>query len=403
MKKANKKILSVLFVLVMGLSLTAANAAAPKVKLRMWNIFPGAVQDAFKSIVHDYNASQDKVEVVPEYIPLPELKKQLSIGMAGDDLPDLVTVDNPDQAAFSAMGVFEDITQRLAKWKQVNKFFKGPIQSTIYNKRQYGLPFYSNCLALFYNETMLQEAGVKPPRNFGQVMEATKKLTTKEHYGLAICAARSEEGTFQFLPWLIASGGNFAKLDDAKATRALQMWTDLVKKGYMSKEVINWGQPDVEKQFAAGKAAMMINGPWQISNLKKDAPDLKWNVALFPKDKKEASVLGGYNIAILKGKQVNESFQFLTYLCSKNVMAKFCRLSGHLPARSDVAQDDTWQKDPILKTFMDQMKYAMPRGPHPKWPEFSGAIQIAIQEALSGFKTPAQALKDASKKVNIVQ
>ena len=39
-----------------------------------------------------------------------------------------------------------------------------------------------------------------------------------------------------------------------------------------SKSVINWTQGDAKDQFVAGKAAMMVNGPWQIpalQNLKR--------------------------------------------------------------------------------------------------------------------------------------
>ena len=320
--------------------------------------------------------------------------------MVSNELPELVIVDNPDHASFAAMGVFEDITARVKKWGQLGKFFKGPVQSAVYNGKNYGLPLYSNCLALFYNETALKEAGVKPPRTFAEVRAAAKKLTAKDRYGLAVSAVRSEEGTFQFLPWIMAAGGSFTKLDSPEAISALKFWTDLVKDGSMSKEIINWAQPDVEKQFVAGKAAMMINGPWQIANLKQDAPNLKWNVSLFPVLKKKASVLGGSNIAIVKGKQVDESFKFLSYLCSKNVMEKWCRVTGYLPSRSDAAQMDILQNDPVFKLFMEQMKTALPRGPHPKWPEFSGAIQIAIQEALTDAKTPEQAMKDAARKVD---
>jgi multiple sugar transport system substrate-binding protein len=394
-----KGLLSLLLALAMAFSLLIANAAEPSIKLRVWHIFPNAAQDAFKTIIQDYNNSQDKVVIVPEFIPPSELKKQLSIGHAGDALPDLVTIDNPDQATFSAMGMFEDITRRLSKWHQINQFYKGPVKSTIYKNRAYGLPIYSNCLALYYNKTILDEAGVKPPCTFAQVVEAAKKLTTKDHYGLAVCASRSEEGTFQFLPWIIAGGGSFTKLDSPKAVKALRLWTGLVKNGYMSREVINWVQSDVEKQFAAKRAAMMINGPWQIANLKKDVSGFDWKVTSFPRDKKQASVLGGYNMAIIKGKHVNESFKFLTYFCSAPVMKKFCKLTGYLPSRGDVARDKLWQNDPTLKVFMDQMGCAMPRGPHPQWPEFSGAIQMAIQESLVNAKTPEQALKDAAKKV----
>ena len=37
--------------------------------------------------------------------------------------------------------------------------------------------------------------------------------------------------------------------------------------GSMSKSVVNWTQADVNDQFMAGKAAMMVNGPWQLPAL----------------------------------------------------------------------------------------------------------------------------------------
>ncbi|MBV9539308.1 MAG: hypothetical protein JOY70_10280, partial [Acidisphaera sp.] len=39
------------------------------------------------------------------------------------------------------------------------------------------------------------------------------------------------------------------------------------------------------------------------------------------------------------------------------------------------------------------------RGPHPQWPQLSRPIQIAIQEALTGTKPPAAAMKGAAEKI----
>ncbi len=39
--------------------------------------------------------------------------------------------------------------------------------------------------------------------------------------------------------------------------------------GSVSKSAVNWKQSDVNDQFIAGKAAMMLNGPWQIPALTK--------------------------------------------------------------------------------------------------------------------------------------
>jgi multiple sugar transport system substrate-binding protein len=49
--------------------------------------------------------------------------------------------------------------------------------------------------------------------------------------------------------------------------------------------------------------------------------------------------------------------------------------------------------------LLEQMKYAAPRGPHPKWPQISTAIFTAIQEALTGVKTAQKALQDAAKRI----
>ena len=64
---------------------------------------------------------------------------------------------------------------------------------------------------------------------------------------------------------------------------ALQFWKDLVDDGSASKSVVNWSQADVNDQFIAGKAAMMLNGPWQIPAL--DKAKINYGVVKFPVNK----------------------------------------------------------------------------------------------------------------------
>ena len=40
----------------------------------------------------------------------------------------------------------------------------------------------------------------------------------------------------------------------------------------MSKGILGWNQQDVLTQFQNGKAAMMVNGPWQIPVLREQSP-----------------------------------------------------------------------------------------------------------------------------------
>lgn len=372
---------------------TSTDTEASK-ELTVWASFADIQQEMFTKLSKDFSDAND-VSVNVQYIPFGDYKKQLSVAIASDSLPDLIMIDNPDHAAFASMGIFEDITERMNAWDGKDNYFEGPMASTMLDGKYYGLPVTSNCLALFYNEDMLSEAGVEPPTNWAELQEAAKKLTTDEVFGLGVAAPKNEQATFQFLPWIISAGGSYDKVNSPETISALTLWADLIEDGSMSKETINWAQGDVQKQFSAGKLAMFEGGSWAVPQIEEDSPDLNWGVVKIPRDQEFASVLGGENIGIIKGKNVDLAWEFLKHVGSFDTVKDFLAPTGYFPPRKDVAQDPIWTEDPIRKVFVDQMQYAMPRGPHPKWPEVSASIYTALQEALTFTKTPEEALNDA--------
>lgn len=362
--------------------------------LSIWTYFSENEQRTFGKLADQF-AADNNVNVVVEYIPFGDYKKQISVALASDSLPDIIMIDNPDHAAFASMGVFEDITEQMNAWEGKDHYFEGPLKSTMLDDKYYGIPVTSNCLALFYNEDMLEAAGVVPPTNWTELQETAKALTTPDVFGLGVASPKSEEATFQFLPWMIAADGSYDALNSPGTIKAVTLWADMIEAGSVSKETINWGQGDIQKQFSAGKLAMFVGGPWMMSQIDADAPDINWNVAKIPQDVKFASVLGGENMGIVKGNNVELAWEFLQYLGDFDTVKDFISQTGYFPPRKDVAQDSIWTEDPIKNVFMDQMQYAMPRGPHEKWPEISAAIYTALQESLTFNKTPEEALNDA--------
>jgi multiple sugar transport system substrate-binding protein len=370
-------------------------------ELTLWFYFEGKERfDKLKTLTDGFTQLNPHVKIEPVYVPFADFKKRLSVGLAASDLPDLVIIDNPDHAAYSAMGLFADITDEVNKWPDKDQFFPGPWSSTIYDGKQYGVPLGSNNLALFYNEVMLADAGVTPPQTWDELRVIAKKLTKDGVTGLGISAPANEEGTFQFLPWLLSSGANYDEVGTTEGVKAFRILTDLIKDGSMSKEVINWTQSDVLKQFSAGKIAMMVNGPWQLPELESTAPDLKFGLTLVPKDKEFASVLGGENLGVIKGDNVNEAVAFITYVTSPDVIKPFLQSFGYFPPRKDVAADPYWTDNPQLKVFSDNMNYAMPRGPHPKWPEISNVISQAMSKSFTLHSSPEEVAKEAQTKID---
>jgi multiple sugar transport system substrate-binding protein len=379
----------------------ATNDPGAKKSLKLWFYWEGKERfDKVKALTDGFTAEHPNIEIEPVYVPFADFKKRLSVGLAASELPDLVIIDNPDHAAYAAMGLFADITEEVNKWPEKDQFFEGPWSSTIYEGKQYGVPLGSNNLALFYNEQMLADAGVTPPQTWDELKETAKKLTKDGVTGLGISAPSNEEGTFQFLPWLLSAGANYDTVGSAEGSKAYAVLADMVKDKSMSKEVINWTQSDVMKQFAGGKIAMMINGPWQLPELATVAPDLKFGLSYVPKDKEFASVLGGENLGVVNGDNVAESVAFLEYVTSPEVIKPFLQSFGYFPPRKDVAADPYWSDNAELKVFADNMNYAMPRGPHPKWPEISNALSEALGKALTQHSTPEEATAAAQAKID---
>lgn len=375
------------------------SSSTNKTTLTLWTTWTNEQSQtpAINKLVEKFNSSQNKIEV--------RVENAKSISTDANSFPDIGIIDNPNMAAFADQGLLTDITSKINDYEHKNDFYPGPIASCMLNNKYYGVPVGSNDLALFYNKDMFNNAGLKPPTTFNELKTTAKKLTKGTTYGLGIATPNSnyETTTFQYIPFLISAGSEYNKISSEEGISSIQFLTDILNNGSMSKEIASWEQDDLEKQFAKDKAAMIVDGPWIINTLKKDAPNLNWGVVKIPREKKYSSVLGGEDWVIFKGKHEDEAWEFIKFTQNENVLNEFCSDMGYIPSRKDIAErNESITKDPIMSVFLDELQYAMPRGPEKKWPEISKALASALQESLTNTKTPEQAAKDAQVKIDSI-
>ncbi|AZO94554.1 ABC transporter substrate-binding protein [Halocella sp. SP3-1] len=382
------------------------NVYAKPVEVSLWHYFEHEAE-ALEKVVADYNAMQDEIEVIPTFVSREELMNQYTIGAISGELPDIGMVDSPNMASFIALGVFADITEYVEEWDDLQYFYDGPLNSTMdVEGNIHGLPNNSNCLALLVNMDILEASGFdEPPTTWDEFYEIAAATTDPSNsiYGFSMSAVGNEEGTFQFIPWLYASGASISSLVSEKAISSLELLTNLVKEGYMSREVINWGQGDAYNAFVAGKAAMLESGTWQIATMDEDIDDaFDYQYTLLPKGEEYASVIGGENFGVtVAASNIEACTDFIKFMQTAENNANWCEIAGKLPVRSDAAElKDFWTEDERYAVFTDAMNYAVARGPHPEWPIISEAIYSAVQAALIGEKTPEQAMKDAAAIIN---
>ena len=354
-------------------------------------------QKALGHIIEEFNESQDSITVEAKYVPFADFKKQLSIGASADELPDLVILDNPDHAAYAAMGIFADITDKF----DVSNYYEGPVNSCTLDGKLYGVPFGSNDLVLFYNEDLLEEAGYEVPTTWDELLEAAKAATTDTVSGFAHCALQNEEGTFNFLPWVWSTGATAYEINSEGGIKALAFEKELVDSGAMTKEAINWTQGDTMHQFIAGNLAMMINGTWQIPTMREEVPDMHWNVAPIPQDKEQASGLGGENYAVIAGGNEDAAVKFLEFATTPETCLYMMNAMGYISADSTIAENQ-FEGDAVYQVFVDEMQYAHARGPLPEWPSISDAISLAFNKVITGESSPEDAAAEAQATIDSI-
>lgn len=395
-----KKTIGALSIVTVALGLAVTAAQDNKVTLQFWDYYSDNQNfaKALEAQAEAYQKENPNVEIKHTSFPFGDLKNKIIQGTATKTIGDIVIVDNPDHQAMASQGAFADISDKIKATNLPSLYFKGAFSSTVYKGKNYGLPFVSNATVMYYNDDLLKANGIATaPKTWAQLRSAAKKLTSGDRYGFCFSGVGTEEGTFTFLPFLWSTGSDLTTFGDAGSIKALEFWNTLINVDKtVSKAVIGWSQGDVYAQFIAGKCAMMINGPWQLPNFKRDKVAFKWGVSAWPKDKKAVSILGGENFALGNGKNVDEAWKFLAWLTKPEHLKPVIVASGSLPNRSDLAKDSTWTSDPITKVFLGQVAVAKPRAYGAKYPQISEQVWIAFQSVASGKKSAADAAQEAA-------
>lgn len=361
--------------------------------IEVWDYLGQGVSDtAMKAVVKAFEDKHPDIKVHRTSFAYADLSKSIVQGGVGGQVPDVAIVDVVDNQNFAALGLLQDVTD--SQGAKSADFYPGPWSSTQLDSKTYGLPLNSNNLALYYNQTILDAAGVKPPTNWDELREAAKKVTTPDHYGIAMSAIKNEQGTFQFLPFLWQTGGDLDTYATDGAT-ALGFLKDLVDDGSMSKAVSNYSQEDARTQFVTGKAAMMINGPWELQNLADSG--VKFGVTALPKGKVAATGLGGENVVTFaQAKNQEGAKAFLEFITSAEGATIYCNESGQLSARPDLAGKLKSAEDPNMQVFEKQLGDARARAYGGNYAEISAAVQISLQKVLTGAASPQDAAKEAA-------
>ena len=367
----------------------------------------GGGKTAVDSYIKKFESAHPNVDVQRQSVPFENLMPKVLQAASASDMPDIVIIDNPNLQQVAATGQLREFDALPGYTTQ--GYYPGAIKECEFQGKHYCYPVGHNSVGLFYNKRMLDDAGVEPPTTWAELTAAAEKLTKPPRYGMAISAPADEQSTWQLEPFAWSSGGTMTNVASPQWLQALQLWTTWAEKGYMSKSVLQWDQsPELPQQFLKEKAAMMINGPWIFPLLNEAG--WKYNedygivtVPVQQPGQKVVAPLGGETWTLGNSgddAQKEMAWEFVKGTQESSVMQQMTKEMYIIPTKPAVTAEFL-KSGEEYEVFAEQSLTARPRTIEygASYPKISQAVWTAIQAALTGTKTPEEALKEAQQTV----
>ncbi|MFI8932216.1 extracellular solute-binding protein [Streptomyces sp. NPDC053474] len=332
-----------------------------------------------------------------------DLSNKALLAAQQDNSADVLIVDNPVVSTLAEAGVLTttDDTELDTSKADPNLLAAGRSGG-----KTYGMPIGANTLALYYNKKVLKAAGVDVAsvKDWTSLTAALAKVKKAGRKGITFSAIGTEEGSFQFLPWFWGSGAKLTELDSPEGVSALTLWSDWLKHGYAPNSVLNNNQTNSWQEFASGDYAFAENGTWQLAAAEK--ADFGYGVLPIPgaSGGTAAAPAGGEFVTVPvqgdSGRYATSRTLASCLTSAKNLYDTDTTLSYVAPT-SEV-QDKQVAASAELKPWVDAVKAAKGRTSDDlgtKYPRISERLWKAVQSALSGSKSPKDALTTAQDAV----
>jgi multiple sugar transport system substrate-binding protein len=362
--------------------------------ITLWDAF--TQYDAASPYGQLISTCEASTEIRIERTADPSFETKLFQAAASKTTPDLVVLDNPSVAKFADTGLLVSNTN---SGLDASAVLPNVLSAGEFEGDTYGAPIGANTLALFYNKALFKAAGLQPPATWDELTAAARSLSTSDVKGIGFSAFASEEGTFQFLPFFWGAGADLDDVASTDAVAALELWKRWVEDGSASSANVNANQQDIRDQFLAGKLGMMVNGTWQLSAL--DEAGIDYGVVPIPAKNGGAapSPLGGEFVQVVVSDAATQSAaaRFAQCMIDPANLEAWTKGQSYIMPFAEAASAQA-EANPALKPWVEAVTAARGRTTElgTAYPTTSTALSTALQEALTGTKSPQAALEDAA-------
>lgn len=371
--------------------------------LKVWFMGESATVEPIAKMYEEKNPGV-KVEV--QAIPWDSAHDKLLTAVASKSGPDVIQMGTTWIPEFAAAGALKDLTPYVEKDANLKpeNFFDGANQTTQYEGKTVGIPWYVETRALFYRSDLLGEVGYpEGPKTWDELKDAAKKLVAKGgpgHYAMPIEA--KDPIYAAIFAWQngsdVIDSNRQAQFNQPAYVEAINYLKSFYDEGLSPKGT----DMDTVAGFKDGTIPMFISGPWMISTVKEKAPEIngKWTVTTLPAKKTNTSSIGGSDLSIFSySKNPDEAAKFISFMSTQEAQLKFFETSNSMPALK-AAYSNEALKDPMIAAFGKQLENTKPAPTVKEWDAISQAFLATFEQITVGGADTQTELDKLNAKAN---
>lgn len=404
----------------LGLALSGAMAialpAAAQTELTMY--YPIAVGGDLTSVVDDmiddFETQHPDISVTAIYSGNYDdtRVRALSALASGEpaQLAVMFSIDAYDLIEQELIIPFEAVATSDEDTAWLESFYPALMANSLIEGKTWGIPFQRSTIVAYYNKDLFREAGLDPetpPASWDELVSMGKALTKGDTYGLMIPSTGYPYWMFQALAIqngkeLMSGDGLTTYFDDPKVIETLEFWTSLTTDhGVMPEGTVEWGT--LRQAFLEGQTAMMWHSTGNLTAVKNEA-DFDFGVAMLPANERPGSPTGGGNFYLFNDTSEEEraaSLKLIKFMTAPEQAAAWSIATGYMgvsPAayETDALKAYTAEFPPAL-VARNQLESAVAEFSTFETARVREGLNNAIQSALTGAKSPADALSDAQR------
>ncbi|MDO4273922.1 MAG: extracellular solute-binding protein [Eubacteriales bacterium] len=308
-------------------------------------------KDTLQKLVDAYNESQDKVKV--NLTQPADAGTVLKTRMTKNDLPDMVSMGGDfNYAELQSAGVFVDLSGE-SMLENINESYMNMLYQL--NKDQeekpYGIPYATNSSGIIYNKDIFEENNITVPETFTELMDVCETLKAA---GITPFEFTYKDAWTILPVWNsvapVIQPENFYTDRRAGSTTFADTHSEVMEKylklvEYAQNDYMGTSYDDGNKKFAAGEAAMMINGSWAITEIKKANADIQVDQFKFPStdDASKNMVNSGVDVLLAvttSCSDVEGAKDFLSYMVQQENAQIYAEEQFAFSAVNGVEQND---------------------------------------------------------------